>query len=73
MSGLSCALLTPRPLYLTTPVVSSTLVDFYGGLAVGSDSGAADHDVTLSLARSDLERRSMSRELYHQAEVMQSD
>ena len=32
---------------LTTLVVSSTPVDPVGGLAVGLDSGAADHDVTL--------------------------
>ena len=30
-----------RPLYLAILVVSSTLVDLFGGLAVGSDSGAA--------------------------------
>ena len=43
------AVLTPpRLLSLTTPVVSSTRVDVFGGLAVGLDSGAADHDVTLA-------------------------
>ena len=65
------AILTPpRLLSLTTLVVSSTLVDVFGGLAVGLDSGTADHDVTLAKLVAVCNYGAVRGTLYHQVEEL---
>ena len=69
------AILTPpRLLSLTTPVVSSTLVDVFGGLAVGLDSGAASTTLTLAKLVAVCNYEAIRCNLYHQVEeYMQFD